>query len=234
MQKTVIIFDIDGTLLFSNKIDSECFAETYQTIYQKPFPTIDWTYFPAVSDTVIFETVIQEQFGRVPDEVEVNTFRDAFVDLLIARREANPMDFQEVPGARAMIERLLQDERFIVGIGTGGWEKPARLKLNHIGVDVNQLILSGADGHYSREAIVQEVLDNEVVKSADIQRVVYVGDAIWDVKTTRNMNLPLIGLRRKGDAHVLLDIGCSDVLADYLDQELFLDLVNTVSVPREV
>lgn len=232
MQKTVIIFDIDGTLLFSNKIDSQCFSETYESIYKKEFPTIDWTYFPAVSDTVIFETVIKEQFGRVPDEAEVDIFRDAFVDLLVARRNANPNDFQEVPGAKAMVERLLGDERFIVGIGTGGWEKPARLKLTHIGLDPNQLILSAADGHYSREAIVQEVLDSEPVQSANVERIVYVGDAIWDVQTTRNMDMPLIGLRRQGDAHVLLDIGCSDVIADYLDQEYFLELVNQVSVPK--
>ena len=38
---TFVIFDIDGTLLYSNKIDSQCFADTYQEIYQNKNYTHD-------------------------------------------------------------------------------------------------------------------------------------------------------------------------------------------------
>jgi len=49
----LIIFDVDGTLVFSEKLDSRCFAATYQEVYRIPFPTIDWRKYPHVSDTTI-------------------------------------------------------------------------------------------------------------------------------------------------------------------------------------
>ena len=72
--KTFVIFDIDGTLLYSNKADSQCFADTYEEIYQKEFPTIDWRNYPHVTDTTIFQTVIQAQFGRAVEQKEVEVF----------------------------------------------------------------------------------------------------------------------------------------------------------------
>jgi len=55
MSKTLVIFDIDGTLLYSNKVDSQCFADTYEELYSEPFPTIDWTKFPHVTDDTILQ-----------------------------------------------------------------------------------------------------------------------------------------------------------------------------------
>ncbi len=37
----LVIFDVDGTLVFSEKKDSQAFADTYQMVYNRPFPTID-------------------------------------------------------------------------------------------------------------------------------------------------------------------------------------------------
>ena len=33
----LIIFDVDATLVYSNKLDSKAFAQTYEDIYQLPF-----------------------------------------------------------------------------------------------------------------------------------------------------------------------------------------------------
>ena len=35
MEKTLLIFDVDGTLVYSNRIDSQCFAATYEALYNK-------------------------------------------------------------------------------------------------------------------------------------------------------------------------------------------------------
>jgi len=231
---TLVIFDIDGTLLYSNKIDSQCFADAYESIYQKPFPTIDWSQYPAVTDTVIFETVIKEQFSLIPDEDEVNIFRDAFVDLINQKRKANPADFRKVPGAQSAVHRLLADDQFAVGIGTGGWQKPATVKLKHVGIEYSDIFMSCADGRYTREAIVQGSISPALQKFPSIQRIVYVGDALWDVRTTRNMQIPFIGIRREGDKEVLKKEGADYILEDYNDFDLFLDYVEKSSPPREL
>ena len=231
MKKTLIIFDIDGTLLYSNKIDSECFAETYETQFGKPFPTIDWRKYPHVTDHTIFDTVIKEHFGRSATEMDIQQQQEHFVNLLKDRRVAVPEEFREVPGAKTAIERLLDDEKYVVGIATGGWKEPAILKLNHLGFPVEQFYASYADNKFTREDILSESISKARFEHADIQRIVYVGDAIWDVKTTRNMQLNFVGVRLKGDYEVLKKEGAETIVQNYEDYNHFLTSVHLAKPP---
>lgn len=231
MGKTLVIFDIDGTLVYSNKIDSQCFAEVYETMYRRPFPTIDWTQYPHVTDTTIFRTVIRQHFGRMTEEVEMQEFQHQFVLLLESRRMANPEEFQEVPHARRAVERLLEDERFVVGIGTGGWMRPAKVKLRHVQIPAESLVLVGADGHEQRDGIIGQVMA-AVAAIEKIDRTVYVGDAIWDVHTTRRMNMNFVGIRRNGDFEVLEKEGTTVVLQDYADYDRFVEAIFLAGPPK--
>jgi len=227
----LVIFDVDGTLVFSEKLDSKCFAATYQQVYDLPFPTIDWRKYPHVSDTTIFKTVIQEHFNRVATETEEESFRQKFVANIIENRKNTPTEFKEVPFAKQTIERLLTDDRFIVGVATGGWKAPAIVKLNFVGIPADQLIITGADGKVTRDDITNETIIKAQKKYNNIERIVYVGDAIWDVTTTKNMDLPLIGIRRKGDVEFLENLGVGLVLKDYENYDTFLEGVLKVGVP---
>jgi len=231
--KTLIIFDIDGTLLYSNKIDSECFAESYEAVFDYTFPSIDWRDFPHVTDHTIFGTVFKKQFNRPVTTEELDRFQSDFVERMQERRVKTPQEFQEVPGARKTVDNLLNDERFAVGIATGGWQRPARFKLRHIGLDYTNIFDSYADYKVTRDDIINESIDNARKEHTDFQRIVYVGDAVWDVKTTRGMNLPLIGIRRNGDRHILENEGATTILQDYSDYGAFLDMVDKAEVPNQ-
>ena len=231
MAKTLVIFDLDGTLVYSNKIDSQCFAQTYQTIYGLAFPTIDWTKYPHVTDTTIFKTVIRNHFEREAEEEEMVEFQHRFVSLISECRKKKPEEFQEVPGARLAVERLLADERFVVGIGTGGWLRPAHVKLRHVEIPVASMVVAGADGHEQREGIIGQVVDT-VARTERVDRTVYVGDAIWDVDTTRRMNMNFVGIRRDGDFEALTKEGTGTVLQDYRNYELFVQAVFEAEPPK--
>lgn len=230
MGKILVIFDIDGTLVYSNKIDSQCFAQAYHTIYGRRFPTIDWTKYPHVTDTTIFRTVIKDHFGREAKDAEMVEFQHHFVALIEEKRKSDPHEFMEVPGARRTVERLLEDDRFVVGVGTGGWHRPAMVKLRHAKIPVDPLVVVGADGHEKREGIIGQVMDT-FAKHTTITRTVYVGDAIWDVNTTRRMGMNFVGIRRNGDFDVLQRIGTGVVLKDYKDYGQFLKAVETAEPP---
>ena len=233
MAKTLVIFDIDGTLAYSNKIDSQCFAQTYRSIYGLEFPTIDWTKYPHVTDTTIFKTVIQSHFDREVEEGEAESFQHQFVAMLEERRLAKPEEFQEVPHARRTIARMLDDERFVIGIGTGGWLRPAKVKLKHVEIPVDYIILAGADGHEQREGIIGQVVD-AAVASNEVERTVYVGDAIWDVDTTRRMGMNFIGIRIKGDLDVLRKVGTSQVFQDYRNYGRFVEAIFEATPPKSI
>ncbi len=231
-QKTLVIFDIDGTLLYSNAVDSKAFATTFQNFYNRPIPSIDWKLYPHVTDTSIFDTMIQNEFGRKPDKEEVNAFRTQFVDLIKEKRLSNPEFFLEVDGAKAIIDKLHTLDEYEIGIGTGGWMAPATVKLKHININAKNMFMSFADGHVAREEILQHSIDQAVAKCGHFKKIVYFGDAKWDVETTRNMNMDFIGVRLKGDKEKLEDLGAQHVIENYLDVEGVLEAIGLALPPR--
>jgi phosphoglycolate phosphatase-like HAD superfamily hydrolase len=233
MKKTFIIFDIDGTLLYSNKIDSQCFADTYQKVYKTPFPTIDWTKFPHVTDDTIFKTAFKNHFNKEVEQAEMEDFKNEFVALLNQKRQETPQEFKEIPFSKITVDKLLADENFEVGIGTGGWLKPAMVKLSHIGIPHERLQMATADGNPTREDIVNEVLAKGR-EQFSFDEVVYVGDARWDVKTTRNLNMKFIGIRRNGDHEALLKLGATQVFSDFANYEKFLLAVKNATPPKHI
>ena len=231
-QKTLIIFDIDGTLLYSNKVDSECFAETYRNVFERDFPSIDWLNYPHVTDHTIFGSVYREQFGRDVDHEELEHFKERFVIRLKEERAVRPEEFRQVPGARDALMRLQEDERFALGVATGGFQKPARFKLNHLDLPTSGMHMSFADGKETREEIIEESVRSAKSEYGEFEKIVYIGDAVWDVRTTRNMAMNFVGVRWKGDQHLLREMGAQVVVQDYADYGGFLDAVERAIPPR--
>ena len=231
MSRTLIIFDIDGTLVYSNRVDSLCFSSSYEEVFGRTFPSIDWRVFPHVTDHTIFRTAFHREFGHYPDEKEEQIFQDHFVQKIQLKRQTNPEEFHQVPFAKETVNKLLSNENFLCGIATGGWRRPALTKLDFVGIPTDQLIMSFADGKDRREDIVGEVIDLAKKQYTFIDRIVYVGDAIWDVQTTRNMQIPLVGIRREGDGDILRKEGVEWILQDYQDYDYFLKAVREALPP---
>lgn len=225
--KTFLLFDIDGTLLFSNAIDSQCFASSYEAVFGFPFPTIDWRQYPHVTDHVIFRTVFTGHFERDATASERQLFEDHYVNQLKKARIEQPDSFMEVPGAANCWQALDADERFVLGIATGGWKAPTQVKLAHVGINPVPPYAAYADGMEQRNHILQSAIDLAQLEH-DISSVVYVGDAVWDVTTTQQMQLPLIGIRRSGDHEVLRKEGVKVILSDYLNLSAFYQAVDEV------
>jgi len=232
LENILVIFDVDGTLVYSDKVDSRCFAQTYEAIYSKPFPTIDWKQYPHVTDTTIFDAVLQQHFQRGAEEEEVHSFQEAFIQNIATRRQTHPHEFNQVPGARQIIEHLLEHENYTIGVATGGWERPARLKLAHFGMPVEEIPFSGADGKWTREDIITEVMERAQEHYGVFSKVVYIGDAIWDVTTTRQMEMDFVGVRWRNDFEVLKRAGARQVVQNYLDKDTFLRAVEEATPPE--
>lgn len=214
--KLFVLFDIDGTLLYSDKRDSRIFAACYEEVFGKPFPTIDWSKFAEVTDHVIFRTAFHDHFGAYPTEDERTLFEDQYLGALAQVRREEPGAYREVPGAAAFWRRMESRDDTLVGVATGGWERPASIKLSHIGLPASPAYAAYANNKFSRVDILQEAID---LAAADheISRVVYFGDALWDLTTTRKMNLPMVGVRWRGDHHRLADHGHQQIITDYSD-----------------
>ena len=222
--KTFLLFDIDGTLVYSERRDSRCFATAYASVFGRPFPTLDWTRFTEVTDHVIFRTAYHDAFGRYPTPTERHDFEEVYLDALRRNRRADPAAHRAVAGAVTLWRDLSANDDYVLGLATGGWRRPAAVKLDHVGIPPDQPYASYANDKFSRRDILNEAIDL-ARRDHEIDRVVYVGDAVWDVTTTTAMDLPLIGVARTGDHRPLRDLGVRNVFTDFTDQERFLTAV---------
>ena len=229
---TLILFDVDGTLVYSDKLDSLAFAQTYTEIYQRDFPSIDWSTYPHVTDDTIFATVIQQHFGRPVRKGEMRDFRKPYMDRLVENRRQNPHHFKEVAGAAQLLAYLQSHETYQVAVATGGWSEPAHLKLKHVGINTASMVLIGADGKNTREEILEHAIRDIQQQYPGLKRTVYIGDAPWDVKTTQNLELNFVGVRYRHDFEVLEQLGARHVVGNYLDVEHFMEQIEQAQAPQ--
>lgn len=227
----LVIFDIDGTLLFSNKIDSQLFSETFESRYGQKFPSIDWDYFPHVTDHTIFTMGYAEIHEETPTAKEIIDFQDEFAERISLAREKTPEEFMPVPGVQDLFARLHLAPDYHLAIATGGWSKPARVKLEHVGLFHDDLVISAADNQPTREDIVNQAKALCQDRNYRWKQEVYIGDASWDVRTCRNLAMPFIGLRRDGDHNVLLEQGVNRVFSNYNEPDVFLEALHAAQVP---
>ena len=68
-------------------------------------------------------------------------------------------------------------------------------------------------------------------RQSHFERIICVGDAVWDVKTARKLNLPFLGIAHGARASLLRDNGASHVIGDYRDHEQCIQYLIEARVP---
>jgi phosphoglycolate phosphatase-like HAD superfamily hydrolase len=193
----------------------------------------DWAGYPHTTDSAILSYVFQERLNRPPELSELEKFKTCFVSLLEDYRTKDSSLFAEVAGAGSMLRRLNQESDWRVAIASGGWRVSATLKLRIAGIDVNEFPASFADDGISRE----EILNSAVSKSQQryqqtrFDRVVSVGDGLWDVRTARNLNFAFLGIGRSSAREKLERAGATHVIRNFADYEELINCLTEAGVP---
>jgi hypothetical protein len=86
----LVIFDIDGTLTETMKVDEECFVRSFKDVFGFTDIDTDWSHYPHTTDSGIFHDVFASRIGRSPAAQEVSRFRQHFVQLLTAASSQSP------------------------------------------------------------------------------------------------------------------------------------------------
>jgi HAD superfamily hydrolase (TIGR01549 family) len=217
-----IIFDIDGTLANTKKVDDKCFIEAFQQTFAINIQHQKWENLKHVTDWGITEEIIQREKGRVPHEAEYAAFTANLVKRLQQEKERDNKQFSEVKGAKDFFQDLLAFENYAVGIATGAFEQSAKIKLDAIGIDPTLVSFSNSDHHKSREAITQDVIQQLHRRTQkEPEQIIYFGDGEWDFKTCLNLGIRFIGIDVDGDGK-LERLGAKWVFRDYRERDMIL------------
>lgn len=227
------IFDIDGTLTQTGQVDEVCFVQALADSCGITDVSTDWAGYPHTTDSAIVSSIFQESLNRQPEEAELQEFKTRFVSLLEDNCAMAASLFAEIAGAGSMLRRLNQEQGWRVAIASGGWCVSATLKLRVAGIDVDEFPAAFADDGFSRE----EILKLAVLRSqkrhqqAFFERVVSVGDGLWDVRTARNLNFAFLGIGSEGGKEKLRRAGATHVLKDFSDYDELIWCLTEADVP---
>jgi hypothetical protein len=82
------MFDIDGTLTETMKIDEECFVRSLVDLFGFTDIDTDWSHYPHATDSGLFHDIYTTRIGQPPTALDVSRFRQHFVHLLAAAADA--------------------------------------------------------------------------------------------------------------------------------------------------
>lgn len=228
------IFDIDGTLTDTNGVDDEAYCAAVAAALGIGADAVDWSGATHVTDSQIFRHLCALHGLSEPSTELMSRARSEFVATLAATLADEPHRFTEIRGASDMLRRLGSDG-WCIAVATGGWGSSARLKLRAAALEIDEALLACADDGISRADIVQLAHRRaEEFYERRFDRVVSVGDGLWDLETAAALRLPFIGIAQGEKATRLRGAGADVVFADYLGIDGFLDALQSVGPPTQL
>lgn len=217
---TAVIFDIDDTLANTVKVDDKCFIKAFKNVFNIDISNQNWSQLTNITDWGISEEIIFKNWNRVPTKVEYEKVISEFVSLLKSELKLNKKQFQEVDGALDFINFLKTKPNISVGIATGGWQKPANLKLKTIEIDSSTYAFGNSDHYKTREEILLKVITElKCTWKTEFGRVIYLGDGIWDYTTCKKLGIEFIGIECSKN-NKLREIGVKTIFNNFKQPEL--------------
>jgi phosphoglycolate phosphatase-like HAD superfamily hydrolase len=225
------IFDIDGTLTDTAGVDDDCYRETIAEALGVAPSAIDWSGAAHVTDSEIFRWLSQVHGRDEPDERVMARARARFVERLSVQLSAAPTRFSSIRGAGTMLRDLPQRD-WCVAFATGGWGPSALLKLRVAEITLDEAVFACADDARTRADIVRLARDRaESFYERHFDRVVSVGDGVWDVQTAAALRLPFVGIGKGAHAERLRTAGAQIVVSDYADLDEFRNALDVAAPP---
>jgi phosphoglycolate phosphatase-like HAD superfamily hydrolase len=210
----LIMFDLDGTLVDSNAIDSECYLQALVEVFGFDLARIDrnWANYPHVTDAGILHTLCHKELDRKPDLTEIGSYRQRFLELLELAISDRPL------------ERLNADANYAIALATGAWQQTASFKLERAGLAGIISAIACSDDAHARVEIMQCAYDRALLTSrqSEFETVTYIGDGIWDGIASQKLDYQFIGIGTGDRAAVLHATGAKCVFPDYQEVDKFM------------
>lgn len=185
------IFDIDGTICDTQNAESVCYSKAIFEVTGVTLETLDWTQYPEPTSSGIVRGLL---VGDLKWKEKEDAIESRFVELLSEAAPNYPQDFTAVEGAIDFIMELKNRDDYSVAIATGGFEQEARFKLKCCGLDIDDFPYATSSDHSKRSSIIPLAAERA---GFPVSSCVYFGDALWDIRVSRQLEIPLIGIGRK-------------------------------------
>ena len=213
-KNTLIIFDIDGTLVES--------VSTYHEVVTQSLKALGIKEIDTNFDALLHHTdsyALKFNYENYFEKELPNELISRFEDILFEQLKAFPKT-EAILGAREAIEHL-KIKGYSIAFATGSLPKTAILKLQDAKIWFDEKILTTSKNSFSREGFVLEAID-EASKFYNVpfyESIISVGDGVWDLKTAQKLNLDFVGIGQKNKAQ-LMNLGMEYWFENFKDFKL--------------
>ncbi|MDB5037744.1 MAG: hypothetical protein JWQ35_1272 [Bacteriovoracaceae bacterium] len=218
------VFDIDGTLTNTNKVDGECFQKTFETLHGLSDVSSDWSAYRHSTDSGIVNEVFKTRLKREPSSQDLLGFIDQFIREFKKIHAINPLEFSEIQGATECI-RNLPAMGWRISISTGAWRRSAEFKLSKASFHYEKIPSAFAEDAFDRTKIIERSIERakQEYQTEKFKRIVYIGDGNWDHKAASQLKLPFVRIGKISSESLWLK--------DYSHSKQVLEALENAYVP---
>lgn len=216
----LILFDIDGTLLRTERCGVASMTQAGQELFGAHFG------FEGIEVAGRLDCLIWRDLCR-RNEIEDcpanhDRFRSRYGQILAERLTRDPLA-RALPGVAPLLAALRRREDVVLGLLTGNYPETGRMKVSAAGLDPDQFLVGawGIDGDSRRALPPVAMRRHRELVGRDIhpERVVIIGDTPHDVDCARHNGCRVIGVATGSFASDQLREAGADVAVETLEDE---------------
>lgn len=222
---TLILFDIDGTLLNIYGAGRKAFSRALETAFgwEDDLETIS---FAGATDLIVLHRIMQEQGHGATEEQERKFFEHLPLEL---ERTIVEAEHRLHPGAGELLELLSRDPRCLLGLVTGNIQACAIIKLRQFDLQTHFGFGGFGDDHADRAELARLAIERaraHLKAGQEIERVFLVGDALSDVRAAKAVGATSIAVTTGSHGRKeLLAAGADHVVPDLSDTRGLLSVL---------
>ena len=133
--KKLVLFDLDGTLVYTGQAGRKALIRAVTQLYGKE-PKFEHSLISGRTDRDNFSLVYQLIKGKKPSAAEVKKIHQKYVEFLTQEIEKSckQKKYKLVPGVKKLLAKLAKEKDVALGLGTGNIEEGAKIKLASSGL----------------------------------------------------------------------------------------------------
>lgn len=226
-----LLWDIDGTLLKTNRAGLQALLRTLEELYQKS-ATFENFNTAGCSDRYIARRLLEEVFKERPNSGEVMRFLRHYEQLLPEYLQANTGIL--LPNVKEILEHLSQkQENYHSLLLTGNTSAGAYAKVTHFAIDKHFDIPHSAfgDQHELRNKIAEQAFYNirRINPMVSEEQIIVIGDTEHDIICAYHIGVKCIAVATGSTAYeTLAQLKPWKIYKTLPCKEEFLELVDSI------
>jgi phosphoglycolate phosphatase-like HAD superfamily hydrolase len=217
--QTILLFDIDGTLLSAGGADRRAVLLAFRELWDVD-AAVDGVPVHGRTDPEIMEEIFLARLGRASGATEREQLHRRYLCHLEKELATSP-GFQVLSGVSGLLDTLGADADIVLGLATGNIEEAAKLKLQR--ADLLGRFRFGGFGSDAadRETLLRVAIERgkaHLTRLADHNPVIVVGDTVFDVTAGKRLGATTVAVATGGDSWETLATAAPDHLLPDLSQ----------------